>query len=76
MKAIVCLLFLMSYALRAQTPPPAGQYAGSAACKTCHPSIFERWSKTRMANVVLDPKQHPEAILPDLSKPDPLVKFT
>ncbi len=29
-----------------------------------------------MANVIVDPKQHPEAILPDLSKPDPLVHFT
>src|SRR5215475_3635653 len=29
-----------------------------------------------MANVVRDPKKHPEAILPDLSKPNPLVKFT
>lgn len=29
-----------------------------------------------MANVVRDPKVHPEAILPDLSKPNPLVKFT
>lgn len=29
-----------------------------------------------MANVVRDPKIHPEAITPDLSKPDPLVKFT
>jgi predicted CXXCH cytochrome family protein len=29
-----------------------------------------------MANVVQDPKLHPEAIIPDLSKPDPLVKFT
>ena len=29
-----------------------------------------------MANVVRDPKEHPDAILPDLSKPDPLVKFT
>ena len=29
-----------------------------------------------MANVVRDPKVHPDAILPDLSKPDPLVKFT
>ena len=29
-----------------------------------------------MANVVRDPKLHPDAILPDLSKPDPLVKFT
>jgi predicted CXXCH cytochrome family protein len=29
-----------------------------------------------MANVVRDPKIHPEAILPDLSRPNPLVKFT
>ncbi len=29
-----------------------------------------------MANVVRDPKIHPDAIIPDLSKPDPLVKFT
>jgi predicted CXXCH cytochrome family protein len=29
-----------------------------------------------MANVVRDPKTHPDAIIPDLSKADPLVKFT
>ena len=29
-----------------------------------------------MANVVGDPKEHPDAIIPDLSKPDPLVTFT
>jgi len=29
-----------------------------------------------MANVVVDPKVHPDAIIPDLSKPDPLVTFT
>ena len=29
-----------------------------------------------MANVVRDPVQHPDAIIPDLSKPNPLVKFT
>jgi predicted CXXCH cytochrome family protein len=50
-------------------------YTGSAACKTCHPQVYDRWQKTRMANVVRDPKEHPDAILPDLSKPDPLVKF-
>ncbi len=55
---------------------PVGRYAGSAACKTCHPQLYERWKKTRMANVVRDPKEHPDAILPDLSRPDPLVKFT
>ena len=29
-----------------------------------------------MANVVRDPKEHPDAIIPDLSKPDPLLTFT
>jgi predicted CXXCH cytochrome family protein len=51
-------------------------YVGSAACKDCHAEIYDRWKKTRMANVVQDPHMHPEAILPDLSKADPLVTFT
>ena len=51
-------------------------YVGSASCKSCHEEIYARWSKSRMANVVRDPKEHPDAIIPDLSKPDPLVKFT
>ncbi|HLH38598.1 MAG TPA: cytochrome c3 family protein [Bryobacteraceae bacterium] len=51
-------------------------YTGSAACKNCHPAIYERWTRTRMANVVRDPKTHPDAILPDLSKPNPLVNFS
>jgi predicted CXXCH cytochrome family protein len=29
-----------------------------------------------MANVVRDPKEHPNAIIPDLTKPDPLVTFS
>jgi predicted CXXCH cytochrome family protein len=37
--------------------------------------MYARWSKTRMANVVTDPKTHPEVILPDLAKADPLVTF-
>jgi hypothetical protein len=60
--------------------PPAtlvsGSYVGSAACQSCHAKIYERWKKTRMANVVRDPREHPDAIIPDLSKPDPLVTFT
>src|SRR6476646_8265435 len=52
------------------------QYTGSAACKTCHAATYERWSKTRMANVVRDPKEHPDAIIPDFTKADPLVKFS
>ena len=50
-------------------------YVGSAACQKCHAAIYARWSKTRMANVVTDPRVHPEVILPDLSKPNPLVTF-
>lgn len=55
--------------------PPSLAYAGSEACKPCHAQIYERWKVTRMANVVRDPKLHPEAIIPDLTKPDPLVTF-
>ena len=28
-----------------------------------------------MANVVTDPKDHPDAIIPDLTRPDPLLTF-
>ena len=58
---------------------PAGsnaRYVGSGACKDCHTEIYDRWQKTRMANVVRDPRTHPDAIIPDLSKADPLVTFT
>jgi predicted CXXCH cytochrome family protein len=57
----------------AQTAP-AG-YVGSAACRDCHQSIYERWRGTRMANVVVDPKAHPEAVLGDFATPNPLVTF-
>src|ERR1700722_48399 len=72
-------LLYVPMALAGQSQPanPGGdQYVGSKACETCHPAIYKRWSNTRMANVVRDPKTHPDAIIPDLTKPDPLVKFT
>jgi predicted CXXCH cytochrome family protein len=58
--------------------PSAGpaHYVGSAACRTCHSEIYDRWRKTPMANVVRDPREHPDAIIPDFSKSDPLVDFT
>jgi predicted CXXCH cytochrome family protein len=58
---------------------PAGRnahYVGSVVCKDCHTEIYDRWQKTRMANVVRDSRTHPDAIIPDLSKADPLVTFT
>jgi len=53
----------------------AAHYVGSQACQKCHAQIYEHWKKTPMANVVRDPREHPEAIIPDLSK-NPLAKFT
>lgn len=81
---VVPLVVLSGIAAFAQTPAPdAGKlpisnahYVGSTACRVCHPQIYDRWKTTRMANVVRDPKEHPDAILPDLSKPNPLVTFT
>ena len=53
----------------------ARTYVGSAACQKCHAEIYEHWSKTPMANVVRDPKVHPDAIIPDLAT-DTIAHFT
>lgn len=68
---VVCLAVL-TLPLSAQT----ATYVGSQACQRCHSATYERWKKTRMANIVLDPKEHPDAIIPDFSKADPLLTFT
>ena len=68
---------LVQPAMAAQTGPASDwHYVGSTECKSCHAGIYERWKKTPMANVVRDPREHPDAIIPDLSKPDPLLTFT
>jgi predicted CXXCH cytochrome family protein len=60
-----------------QSPAPAAaEFVGSAACGRCHGPIFERWKRTRMANVVRDPVEHPEAVIADFTQPNPLVTFT
>jgi predicted CXXCH cytochrome family protein len=61
---------------RPEKPQGSSGYVGSAACKICHEKTYARWSRTRMANVVVDPKQHPEALLGDFSKTDDLLKLT
>jgi predicted CXXCH cytochrome family protein len=45
----------------------SAHYIGSEACEKCHAEIFEHWRKTPMANVVRDPRQHPDAIIPNLA---------
>ncbi|PYU82678.1 MAG: cytochrome C [Acidobacteria bacterium] len=58
-----------------QRTTATAHYAGSLACEKCHQQIYQRWKKTPMANVVRDPREHPEAIIPDLAT-NPLAKFT
>ena len=67
----IALLILLAAAATAQTP----HFVGSEACRSCHIKAYDGWKKTRMANVVLDPKQHPEAVLGDFLKADPIRTF-
>jgi len=45
----------------------SAHYIGSLSCQKCHAEIYEHWRKTPMANVVRDPREHPDAIIPDLT---------
>jgi predicted CXXCH cytochrome family protein len=54
----------------------SAHYVGSAACQKCHAEIYERWKKTPMANVVRDPREYPDAILPNLATNNVSPKFT
>ena len=50
-------------------------YVGSQACEKCHAQIYEHWKKTPMANIVRDPREHPNAIIPNLATNN-VYKFT
>ena len=45
----------------------SAHYVGSQACQKCHAELYAHWQKTPMASVVRDPRQHPDAIIPDLA---------
>src|ERR1700691_6270395 len=51
------------------------QFVGSARCQGCHAEAYKGWKETRMANVVRDPKEHPEAVLGDFVHGDPARTF-
>jgi predicted CXXCH cytochrome family protein len=53
----------------------SARYTGSKSCEKCHAEIYDRWRKTPMANVVRDPREHPDAIIPDLATNN-IAKFT
>ncbi len=71
-----CFWFGTMWVMGQSPVPSAATYVGSAACGRCHAPTFERWKRTRMANVVRDPREHPEAIVSDFTNPNPLVTFT
>ena len=50
-------------------------FVGSESCRSCHAQQFNGWMQTRMANVVRDPKEHPDAVLGDFVRPDPIRTF-
>lgn len=52
-------------AVRQAAAVQQAHYVGSKACQSCHQDIYARWSKTRMANVLRDPKIHPDAFAAD-----------
>jgi predicted CXXCH cytochrome family protein len=74
--ALVCVA--ISGSLHAQQhagPPTAKHFVGSAACKSCHAAAYDGWRQTRMANVIRDPKLHPDAVLGDFTHDDPARTF-
>lgn len=50
-----------------ETITASAHYVGSQACEKCHAQIYQHWQKTPMANIVRDPRSHPDAIIPDLA---------
>jgi predicted CXXCH cytochrome family protein len=58
-----------------RTSSSAAHYVGSQACQKCHTQIYEHWNNTPMANVVRDPREHPDAIIPNLAA-NPIARFT
>jgi len=80
--AITLSVRVSSQAAAARPTPVPGSsptepgFVGSQSCRRCHTATYERWSKTRMANVVVDPHLRPDVVLPDFSKADPALTFT
>ena len=73
--ACVALNLALCGIVAAQESPLKAHYVGSQSCQKCHAEAYNGWKQTRMANVVRDPKEHPDAVLGDFAHPDPLVKF-
>lgn len=70
------LIITLLLSLPAFAQQPKAHFVGSKSCRSCHTAEYDGWKQTRMANVVRDPRQYPEAVLGDFKHPNPLVTFT
>lgn len=70
------IVFLLACSTAAFAETQGAHFVGSGSCQKCHAEAYQGWKQTRMANVVRDPKVHPEAVLGDFTHPNPLVTFT
>jgi predicted CXXCH cytochrome family protein len=77
MNRAIRLFFLAIVLLPASglAQPDGRAFTGSAACRECHEDIYDRWQGTLMANILQDPREHPEAVVGDFSTPNDLVDF-
>lgn len=66
------ILFLLS---PASAQNSKAHFVGSESCKTCHADAYNGWKQTRMANVIRNPRLHPEAVLAEFLHPDRSVPF-
>jgi len=67
---VLVALFSCPRISAASDQPPKAHFVGSQACRACHADVYDGWKQTRMANVLRDPKPHPDAVLGDFSHPD------
>ena len=75
-RTVAVLLVGLSIAVVARAQEPKAHFVGSKSCKPCHEAQFNGWKQTRMANVIRDPKEHPEAVLGDFVHDDPIRTFS
>src|ERR1700750_2295833 len=76
---LICIVVASSLHAQSSASPTSSRsnkkFVGSAACKQCHAAAYNGWRQTRMANIVRDPKVHPDAVLGDFTHPDPARTF-
>lgn len=66
----------LTSARSSSSAPEKAHYVGSDSCKSCHLHAYNGWKKTRMANVLRDPRKNPEAVVGDFNTLDPIRTFT